>query len=174
MIVISAGHFERQRGATHDGISEWELAVDWASRVAFAIGPKLAVFCPSGFLKDKCAFINGLRGVKLACEIHFNAATAKAHGSETLYYPGSVIGKALASRVQGRLGALMGPDRGVKEGYYRLDPAKGVDFFLKKTSTPSIIVEPAFLHDADLIEEYRVVGPKVIAEQLISFHQELT
>ena len=41
----------------------------------------------------------------------------------------------------------MATDRGIKEGWYRMDAAAGkIDAFLEKTCCPAIIIEPAFIY----------------------------
>ena len=104
----------------------------------------------------------------------FNAATDSrgtnvGRGSETLYYPGSDKGKALAEACQSALEELFPPNRGAKEGYYRMDPARGPDFFLAKTKCPAVIVEPEFVHRFALITEKRVAAVDKLANALLAF-----
>lgn len=71
--------------------------------------------------------------------IHCNAAyDPAAHGSETLYYPGSVRGTELAQRLQQALVRVGGRrDRGIK-------PRKDL-YVLRETDMPAALVELAFL-----------------------------
>ena len=72
----------------------------------------------------------------------------------TLYYPGSVKGKALASSVNSSVGLVLNSrNRGVKEGWYRMDRPgvedyqgdvdgdENIDYFLAQTTCPAIIFE---------------------------------
>ena len=174
MIFISAGHYPAAPGAKWDRFIEHDEAVIWAEKLA-ALLPS-GVMVPTGVLKSKVAFINEriLNG-DVAIEIHFNAARNADNepigkGSETLYYPGSENGEALAEAVQAVVAAHFAPDRGIKEGWYRMDKSKGADFFLAKTSCPSIIVEPEFVHRSDIIIEKRDATITAMAELLISLY----
>ena len=76
-------------------------------------------------------------GADLAVELHFNAASGRASGSEMLYWPGSPKGKAFAEHLQAEtVDALGNEDRGAKP---RSDLA-----FLEGTSMPAVIAEPFF------------------------------
>lgn len=80
-------------------------------------------------------------GVSAAIELHFNAASPSAHGSEMLHWHSSKKSKALAQSLQRSVVAEFGcRDRGVK-------PKKRGDrgaLFLRKTHCPAVIVEPFF------------------------------
>jgi N-acetylmuramoyl-L-alanine amidase len=83
-------------------------------------------------------------GAQVVCEVHFNAGSASAHGTETLFYPSSEGGRTLASFVQGYLNAAAGIDnRGVKP---RADL-----WLLRGTHGVAIIPEVAFV-DGDAAE----------------------
>ena len=72
-----------------------------------------------------------------AIELHFNAHSGGAHGSEMLHFKGSEEGARLATLLQmDTLGALDTLDRGVK--------AKTGFPFLRLTEMPAVICEPAF------------------------------
>jgi len=171
LIAISAGHYPLRPGARARGTDEWHEAMEWASRIVRLMGD-ISFFVPTGVLKEKVDFINAMPDVEVACEIHFNSYPGgQASGSETLYYPGSEKGRQLAEGIQRRLGAIFTPDRGAKEGWYRMDKSNGPDFFLAKTSMTSIIIEPEFLVNIDDIRSKMETGCQVIAEQLIAFIQ---
>jgi hypothetical protein len=80
--------------------------------------------------------------------------------------PGSDAGLDLASAVQNRLKFIFPPGRGVKEGWYQMNPAKGADYFLVHTVCTAIIVEPEFIHHQDKIQNLRTVACHAIAEAL--------
>lgn len=75
--------------------------------------------------------------------IHCNAATnPAAHGSETLYYPGSVRGAELAQRLQQALVRVGGRrDRGLTE-------RSGLHV-LRRTDMPAALVELAFISNPE-------------------------
>jgi N-acetylmuramoyl-L-alanine amidase len=159
MIFISAGHHPAAPGATFERFIEHDEAVIWAQQLVDEIGEN-ATLVPTGTLQNKVDFINSrLLNGDIAIEIHFNAAIANGQhvgrGSETLYYPGSEKGEKLAAIVQHCLATHYPPDRGVKEGWYRMDPKRGPDFFLARTKCPAIIIEPDFVHRFELIQEHR-------------------
>jgi hypothetical protein len=58
------------------------------------------------------------------------------------------------------------PNRGAKEGYYKLDPNNGIDYFLKETTCHAVIMEPEFIQNLDLINSSRVLCCKMIAKKL--------
>jgi N-acetylmuramoyl-L-alanine amidase len=182
MILISAGHNAGAVGATFQGFSEYPNTAIWA----FEIVKRLNAMCipaklvPSSTLGKKVQFINDfdVRGeaVWLAAEIHFNAGGGQ--GTETLYYPGSKKGKQYAEEVQRLLWPVFGKNRGVKEGWYKMD-APGVkehpndvegdefiDYFLRKTHCPALIIEPEFVEYFPSINANRDRGCDAIAEAI--------
>lgn len=156
MIFLSAGHYPSKPGASFERFIEHDEAIIWVHKIE-ALCDEEVVTVPTGVLKEKVAFINErVMDGDCAVEIHFNAARNAegqpiGRGSETLYYPGSEPGKVLAEKFQKVLGEIFPPDRGVKEGWYRMDPSRGADFFLAKTKCPAIIIEPEFVHRSNLI-----------------------
>jgi len=72
MILISAGHHEKSQGASFAGVTEYDLTVKWADRIALLLGDD-AIRVPNGFLRNKIEFINK-QNADLAIEIHFNSA----------------------------------------------------------------------------------------------------
>ena len=160
MIFVSAGHHPAAPGATHERFTEYDEAIIWAEKLVELLGDE-GMLVPTGVLQSKVDYINSrLINGDIALEIHFNAAAdgdgnPVGRGSETLYYPGSAKGEALATAVQAALADVFPPDRGVKEGWYRMDPNRGPDFFLKRTKCPAVILEPEFVHRNDIIIEKR-------------------
>lgn len=167
MVCISAGHNPDKKGASFNGFYEHDEAWEWAMELVTLVSEKYTVdLVPTGALKAKVDFINTAKP-DLAMEIHFNSAVNSegehtGSGSETLYYPGSNRGMRAAKIVQSHLSPIFSPDRGVKEGYYQLNPSKPPDYFLRKTNCLSLIVEPEFIHKKVLIQEHREAGCKAL------------
>jgi hypothetical protein len=140
---------------------------------------------PTGGLRNKVRAINA-EHCDLAIEIHFNACgNCGASGCETLYFPGSTKGKAAAEIMQQALVDAMGNrDRGVKEGWYKMDRPGVVDwygdedgdempdYFLKATNCAALILEPEFIEKIpakwDLVDD----ACKAIGEAIIRILQE--
>ena len=167
MIFISAGHHETAKGASYTNnsytVTEYDLTVKWADLIASILGAD-CLRVPNGTLREKVSYINE-RCYKndVAIEVHFNSFKiwkdanengviddselhAAGRGCETLYYPDSKTGKAAAIIVQASMAQTLSPDRGVKEGWFRMSKARGADFFLAQTKcNKSLIVEPEFI-----------------------------
>jgi hypothetical protein len=147
-------------------------------RLLFGLMQDNAMLVPTGILKNKVNFINGrIMNGDVAIEIHFNAArdvdnNPVGHGCETLYYPGSVRGKLLAEKCQEALSSIYLPDRGVKEGWYRMNPDNGPDFFLAKTKCAAVIIEPEFVHRSEIITSVRDEAIVSLAAALKGFEKE--
>lgn len=179
MIFISAGHHPASPGAKFSdratGVEyvEHDEAKIWASLIAHHLG-SAAIVVPTGHLRSKVAFINERAEPRsLAIEVHFNAAVLDGvnvgKGSETLYYPGSTAGEALAEAVQDVLAIHFPPSRGIREGWYRENRQNGPDFFLAHTKPPAVILEPEFIHRLGLARERREVVCKSLATALWEF-----
>lgn len=166
MLYISAGHHRLAPGAAWKGFVEHDEALVWVKLLLGVLPNALAV--PAGTLPQKVRWINREASTTdLAIEVHFNAAVPSAHGSETLYCPGSRRGEELAEKVQDCLAAFFHPDRGHKEGWYRMDRPGWVDFpgdkpgdevpdyFLHETRCTALIIEPDFIYRAELIRSMR-------------------
>lgn len=79
--------------------------------------------------------------VTSAIELHFNAATPAAHGSEMLYWHKSKKSEKLAQCLQDQVVETFGvKDRGVKPKTAKSRGAR----FLKETHCPAVITEPFF------------------------------
>lgn len=169
MIFISAGHHAYSKGASFDGWYEYDETKLWASLIAYYIGDG-AIVVPSGLLKDKVNFINSFAEIEMAIEIHFNSDPQRAgKGCETLYCPGSEQGKKLANEVHDSFSNIFSHDRGIKEGWYQMNPAKGPDYFLKRTKCPAIIIEPEFIHNKEEIIQNRDAACIAIATGINSY-----
>lgn len=178
MIFISAGHHAKMPGASYDGFNEFDEATIWSDKLCGLLGDK-AIQVPTGVLREKVDFINHRDPSRsIAVEIHFNAAKDSdgnniGKGCETLYYPGSVYGKQIATVVNNAMAEIFSPDRGAKEGYYRMNPKNGPDFFLAKTKCPAIIIEPEFIHRKKKIVENRTTACEALAEAFVRAHKSI-
>lgn len=171
MILLSTGHNPDAKGACNGNICEWDIATEWVEEISrildIALIPNMIV--PTGSLKEKVNFINEKNSF-IAMELHFNS-NIKAHGSETLYCPGSTKGKELADIIQKQfmMNEIFQPNRGSKEGWYKMDKNNPPDYFLRKTNCVSIIVEPDFISNLDNIEKHRRLGCLSIANGLSQY-----
>jgi hypothetical protein len=189
MIFLSPGHHPSAPGAVFQGFAEHDEAVRWVEEIYKNLPPDTALKVPPLVLQQKVDFINkrNIIGRSIAIEVHFNSAkkwndidhdgvvddgeeTNVGRGSETLYLPGSVKGQILANSVQAAVSQVFTPSRGVKEGYYQANPAKGPDYFLAKTICPAVIVEPEFIQFKKEIQEGRAMACALIAKALQQFN----
>lgn len=181
MILISAGHHPSAPGAKLGDFVEHDEAMLWVVEIARYLGTR-GLVVPPGTLAKKVEFINR-HDPSATVEIHFNDAWKDKNGDgmvqddehvgkgcETLYMPGSERGRSLAEALHGPLAALFPPDRGVKEGWYRMDPKRGPDFFLSRTACPAVIVEPDFVENAERLRKFRPVACAAIASALLNWH----
>ena len=173
MFLISAGHHKHAKGATYGDFNEFDEAVIWQHKLVEYLGDR-ALAVPHGKLWEKVHFINAQQDAECAVEIHFNSAVDAAGihigaGCETLIYPGSAKGAIIGGIIQQKLAIIYGPNRGVRDGWYKMNRANGPDFFLAKTKCTSLIVEPEFVHNADKIREARDAGCTTIADALLEY-----
>lgn len=158
-IALSVGHNKNSKGAHDDGVSEFDIAKEWAYKIStyFAVEQYAVFLVPNGSIKSKVDYINTVHdqhNVDLAVEFHFNACGGcGATGSEVVHYPFSESGKQAAQCIQDEIVGQVGSrDRGVKPGWYEMDKVSGVFiYFLKHTKCPSVITEPEFLEHYDEI-----------------------
>lgn len=183
-VALSVAHYPRRPGAGHNGVYEHEVSKLWTDDLQEILeGMGFSVFrAPIGGLTKKVANINAIN-CKFAIEIHFNACGGcGASGSETLHCPGSRRGKEAAELIQDGLHrAMENRNRGVKEGWYRMDKPKVVDYygdkdgdetpdyFLAKTRCVAVIVEPEFMEHPVSINTGRVAGVQAIARGVNKF-----
>lgn len=186
MILLSAGHYPNSPGACNGDYCEYPVAVRWVDRIKDILGDSVDVdVVPTGTLTEKVKYINS-RPATAAVEIHFNA-NIKAYGSETLYAPGSTKGKALAESIQHQfqIRNIFQPNRGAKEGWYRMDRPgivdyvgdvdgdEVIDYFLRATKCPAVIVEPEFIYNKDRIEQWFFEGCDAITQGILEWYQRI-
>lgn len=182
MLAISAGHYEKAKGAASGGFSEFPETLVWANDIAkfytAKYGPCYLV--PSGTLSHKIRNIKKLVSeskIKLALEIHFNSsASGKGKGSETLYYPGSIKGAAAAVTMQSMLASIFPPNRGIKEAWHRMDVPGQVDYpgdvdgdetinaFVSIPGVICLIIEPEFVQNGPVIKALSATACELIAD----------
>jgi N-acetylmuramoyl-L-alanine amidase len=181
MILLSAGHHPLAKGASYNDHYEHDEAILWVSEVANLIrGQMMVDIVPAARIEDKTKWINAQGNVHLVCEIHFNSDESKRqHGSETLYCPGSRNGRIVAEIVQRALGGIFPPSRGAKEGWHRMDRPghvdypgdvdgdEKIDYLLKATACPAIIVEPEFIYNWSVLQDRRHPACGALAQALI-------
>lgn len=166
-LLLSAGHYPERSGASWKNYREHDQAVKWVREIAQYLVLKHrtnAVVIRTGKLPEKVKAVNHWADKHdcLAVELHFNSAgSVYVQGAETLFYPGSINGKAAAEKfhtgfmIQSK--AHVKKDRGIKEGWYRLDRPGVVDYagdvdgdetpayWLRKTKCTALILEPCFM-----------------------------
>lgn len=187
-VALSIAHCPADQGAKACGTTEHIESGIWTGLVQQFLEEKgVEVFVvPVGGLTKKVRAVNEAN-CALAVEIHFNSSVSKAaKGCETLFCPGSTKGAKAADIVQRHLVvAMCNPDRGIKEGWYRMDKPgvvdylgdvdgdESLDYFLKATNCPAIIVEPEFIHRMDVIADKRGEGAMAITDGIIEALKEL-
>jgi len=191
MIFVSAGHNKNKQGASYSNngyeLTEFMISTKWADLITHILDDK-ASRVPNGTLTNKVKFINNFAEKdSIAIEIHFNSykkwkdlngdgvvdageMIALGRGSETLYMPNSKAGKDAALTVQANLGHLMKPDRGIKEGWYQMNPSKGADYFLRETDCTALIIEPEFIDNVEEINQNMNAACHVIANALLEIY----
>lgn len=189
-VAVSAGHHPAARGASYQGVTEYDEAVKWQAEIVdllntVTVDPYLhikAYLIGTGKLPTKVEEVNAIKHCDLAIEIHFNAAGDPGiRGSETLYYPGSEKGLAAGMAIQNRLSnAMQNRSRGVKEGWYKMDrPGKVdfdgdvdgdevIDYWLRKIKTTALILEPEFIASYESIRAHQSAGCAAIASSIQS------
>jgi len=190
VIILSAGHNPQAKGAEWGMQNEYDVAQRWIQEILLYIeGHGFQVYLVStGTLPEKVAEVNefvsahNLSGNSIAAELHFNAAGRQyIEGNETLYYPGSIRGRELAETYNKSFFAAakaeVVKDRGVKEGWYKMDRPGVIDYagdvdgnekpdyWLRKTNCPALILEPCFLCQVgdDWVKVAHAIGRGLIA-----------
>ena len=151
-IVIDAGHGGIDPGATGNGLKEKDRALTYALK----IGKELEGL---GFnviytrtrdqfieLRNRSNLSNNVNAT-IFISIHLNSfGKASANGAETLFHPGSIKGKSLASKIQNEIvkNELCNSDRGIK-------PRSNLHV-LKATKAPAVLVELGFISNEKDVE----------------------
>ena len=146
-IAIIPGHEPIAHGAARGVVSEYGLTCAICGDLVFRLQKAghqawlIGAHTNAEQIKD----INK-RKTDCGLELHFNShSDPNVCGTEVLH-AGSVKGEILARNIQWALvDRLKTKDRGVKTGYYRGDPGRGVIPILRKTDCPFVVPEPLFL-----------------------------
>jgi hypothetical protein len=185
-VALSAGHNPNAKGASNgEGFNEYDEASKWITELAglFAATNRIEIILvPTGSLTSKINFINEQARLKLAIEIHFNScASTRVKGSETLFCPGSRRGRTAANIIQRAIASIMPPNRGTKEGWYRMDRPgvndyvgdidgdESIDAFLVRTKCTALILEPEFIQNKSVIEANRDICCDVIRDAIVEY-----
>lgn len=192
IVMLSAGHYPGAPGACWpptgmDRFCEHAEALRWVGQVSVLVREQLpVVLVPATKLEDKIDWMNAYtpppgHRVALSAEIHFNSnEQRRGSGCETLYYPGSRKGLAAATMVQNAMSVIY-RDRGVQEGWYRMDKPGRIDYagdvegderldaFMAGVPFPAIIIEPEFIFNREVLEVTRNDACALIAEAIIDY-----
>ena len=172
MILVSAGHHPSAKGAHHGDFYEHDEAVRWRDELVVQLGGKGVAE------KEKAGFINSAADARLAVEIHFNSLDTtqtlpSERGCLTYYYPGSQPGRRAAQRVQEALRMFFPPDLGSHDGYVRMEPSRGIIWFLRDTKCMALLIEPQFIDRKEDIQSRRHDCCVALATVLIEIHDGL-
>ena len=127
-----------------------------AKEVTLSIGQKVAAHLNASGITTELKQLDSVEsiytssnnfGADLFVAIHCNAASPTASGTETFYCQGSENGKKLAQSIQSRIITALGTvDRGIKDDTQSASGRLGV---LHKTACPAILIETAFISNAN-------------------------
>jgi N-acetylmuramoyl-L-alanine amidase len=153
MPAISGGRDPGAIGKT--GVQEKVVNLAVALRVAAILRPVVDVVMTRETDVDVSLQDRASVEADALISIHANASVFRdANGTETLYYPGSIMGRRLAECIQAQVVQELGTaDRGTKE---RPDLA-----VLRLSNCPAALVEVAFLSNPN--EESNLENPKIHA-----------
>ena len=159
-VALCVGHSRRmpagntEGGAvTHDGTTtEWQYNTILARMIAAELYDTHGIqaflindYGPRSYGEAMAWLARELRdlgNIRLAVELHFNAATPEAHGHEWLHWHSSKAGKLLATQLHlAMMRNVPGiKARGVKP---KTSSDRGAEF-LRRTHCPAVICEPFF------------------------------
>lgn len=188
-IALCVGHSRSQGGGRPEGgaisvggESEWTFN----SRLAHGIAAELlACHGIQALVVDRysgtsygsamrwlAAFLRAQGGIRLAVELHFNAAESpSASGHEWLYWHASAAGRALAQACHREVSRDFPqlPARGLKP----IESGRGAEF-LRLTHCPAIIAEPFFgsnAQDWKLASTYHAGLARSLTSALAAVHR---
>lgn len=152
-VNIYVGHDETRQGAVWSGVTEFMLGSALVENISH---PQIRILQEDLPLEKTVPHANADPDCALAAELHFNAGgSSNTEGCETLFCPGSCAGERAARafqkaylRNEHQKHGIETRDRGVKEGWYRMKRNGTIDYFLRATAMPAIILEPEFIQQA--------------------------
>lgn len=160
-LVISIAHGPNSTQAIEGLFNEYTISLMWSTLLDRSLKAR-GIDCEiinTPFFTDKKNLVNNFNP-RLAIEIHFNEFHDESvRGSETLYHPGSWLGKMYAVIMQQHLGKMEKRNRGIKEGWYRGQVGTPL-YFLAYTKPPALIIEPGFI---DACEDLILQAPEGVA-----------
>lgn len=199
-VVLTAGHDPKEHGAVFLDTDGSPLFVEhfearaWVQRIALefkALGGEPLILGENRLDLEALArtieWVNRLSPrAEAAVEIHFNDckdANGKhvGRGCETLYAPGSKVGKPLAEALVNAIAPMFAPNRGAHDGWLRGDRPGVIDYpgdhdgderlaaYLIQTNCPAVIVEPDFVVNHANIRAHRAAACKAIAAALWAY-----
>ncbi len=154
IIVIDPGHGGKDRGAqSKNGTLEKDINLEVSKRLAFMLGQAGAAVImtreadvwlanPDAPHKKRSDLLNRVniannKGADVFISIHANSfpADPSKRGAQVFSQPGSEEGKLLAQCIHGELKRLLDTVRNPKQ----------IDFFIRNSKVPAVIVEMGFL-----------------------------
>ena len=127
-----------------------------AQEVTLSIGQKVAAHLNAAGVTTELKQLDSVEsiytasndfGADLFVAIHCNSAGSTASGTETFYCQGSVNGQKLAQSIQSQIISALGTvDRGIKDDTQAAGGRLGV---LRKTACPAVLIETAFISNAN-------------------------
>lgn len=158
MIVLSVAHSSRSPGALSPNGKLREY--DVSRRASFAASNRIVQAGHSCVVYDcgalpasdyddaKKAFVDALKGVQLAVEIHCNANVDRAPCySEVLHFPGSKPSEAAATTIASLLSQGLNAERAHQ--WRSRGPQPRSDLFFLKVKPPAVIVEGVFISNVE-------------------------
>lgn len=117
-------------------------------------------------MKKRCELIDA-SGAAFTVSIHQNSYTSESvHGPQVFYYTHSAEGESIASCIQDSLNTVLEVDRA------REMKANDTYYLLKKTKSPTVIVECGFLSNSEeasklITEEYQSKVAQAVGEGIL-------
>jgi N-acetylmuramoyl-L-alanine amidase len=164
--VLIVGHRKSARGASGNGITEWDYWTRNAQTLAGMLGERgvSATVMHRDDTRDGYRLLPGrvlaLRP-RCAVSLHLNAASPSATGTETLTAAGDAGDLRLARHVQaGMVGALGLRDRGVKP---IPRDHRGASLLFGLWTVPACLIEPAFVSNPDDVARLKAREDRLLA-----------
>jgi len=173
-IIISSGHGGIDSGAVAQGYKEADLAIELRDLIVKELnllGAKAVIDKNSNALKESIAFFKTLlTGKDIAFDIHWNAATPQATGTET-FIPNDATDfeKRLAREIADDVSTILNiPNRGVKT---EAQSARKTLGWMRMTAE-EVLLETCFITSTKDMESYQKnknLLAKTLAKTLFEF-----
>ena len=166
IIAISAGHHPISPGNRYKNTTEHAEAVIWAAYIADYLD-EFGVQVPACTTKGRLEYLNTLgNNLTLAVEIHFDEPNDN-NIARILYAPGNDKAIKAAIIIQEALISSLGCDCKAEEGWYKGDINRGVDFFIRRSPVPALIIVPGAIDKLCNTTKTRQITCQVIASALL-------